>query len=71
MIIDKQIKVSQFFFFKPHSFVEMVGCNIVLHVRFTILPLSSICFTSFKVYILQLYFFASATREVGSSDAAA
>ena len=33
--------MSQFFFFKPHSFVEMVRCIIILYVRSTILPLGS------------------------------
>ena len=50
----------------------MVRCNIVFYVRSTILPLSSIFFTLFKVYILQFYLFASATRvEVGSGAATA
>ena len=64
--------MSQSFFFKPHSIVEMVRCNIVFHVKIYNIAFGSNCFTSFKVYILQLYLFASANRgEVWSGAAAA
>ena len=64
-------KLVLLYSFKPHSFVEMVRC-FVPYVRFTIVVLSSIFFTSFKVYILQCYLFASATRvEVRSGAATA
>ena len=41
-IIVSLKKLVLLYSFKPHSFVEMVWCNIVPYVRSTILPLSSI-----------------------------
>ena len=49
----------------------MLKSIIVLHVKIYNIAFRLNSFTSFKVYIIQLYLFASATRgEVGSGAAA-
>ena len=70
MIIDKLIKVSQSSFVKPHFYVEMVRCNIVLNGRSAILPLRSILLPRLKS-IFYNFIYLQVPLEVGSGVAAA